>query len=561
MISLAVVIGLLGGLGAVGFRWLITFFQGLFYGPNPDLIKALAEQSWIYRIILPGLVGLVVGPLIYFLAKEAKGHGVPEVMDAVALKGGIIRKRIVAIKSLASALSIAAGGSVGREGPIVQIGSAIGSTVGQLFKMSPNRMRVMVGCGAAAGIAATFNAPVAGMVFALEIILGEFAIPVFSPIVISAVMATAVSRHYLGDSPAFHVPHYMITSAWEFLFHGFLGVLAGAVAASFTTILYKVEDLFDAWTFPEYLKTPVAGFVLGLTGLALPWIMGVGYEGIEAALAGQLAWYILLSLAVVKILATSLTIGGGMSGGIFAPSLFIGAMLGGAIGHLANIVFPDAAGLPIAYVIVGMAGVVAGTTHGPMSAFLILFEMTGDYKIILPLMIGTILATVTAGWIRRESIYTLKLIRRGVDIRAGKEVGLLRSIRVDQVMTTEVDAAPEDMTLGVFIDKVIHSKFTSFPVVDHGGMLVGVIGYADYADLGFDEALRDVVVVKELASRKVVTVNPEDDLETALKRLSDRDLNILPVVASEDSPKLVGVISERDIVSAYSTRLTKTDLG
>ena len=561
MISLAVIVGLLGGYGAVGFRWLITFFQKLFYGPNPDLIEALAGYSWLYRIALPGLAGLVVGPFIYFLAREAKGHGVPEVMDAVALKGGVIRKRVVAVKSLASALSIAAGGSIGREGPIVQIGSAIGSSVGQIFKLSPRRMRVLVGCGAAAGIAATFNAPVAGMAFALEIILGEFAIPVFSPIVISAVMATAISRHYLGDTPAFHVPYESLASAWELLFHAVLGVLAGLVAVSFTTILYKVEDVFDAWRIPDYLKTPIAGLILGTAGLAFPWIMGVGYEGIEAALAGNLAWYILLALVVIKILATSLTIGGGMSGGIFAPSLFIGAMLGGVCGHWFGALFPEVTGGAITYVIVGMAGVVAGTTHGPLSAFLILFEMTGDYKIILPLMIGTILAVVIAGWVRRESIYTLKLIRRGVDIRAGKEVGLLRSITVNDVMTTNVAAAAEDTPLGEFIDLAVRSKFSSFPVINDQGALVGIIGHVDYADHGFDDALRDIVVVKELASRNVVSVTPNDNLEKALKLISHRDFKILPVVSPDSPPKLLGVVSERDIISAYSDAMAKADLN
>ena len=562
MISLAVLVGVLGGYGAVGFRWLITFFQNWFYGPNPNLIEAMSGHSWLYRIALPGLAGLVIGPFIYFLAREAKGHGVPEVMDAVALRGGVIRKRVVGVKSLASALSIAAGGSIGREGPIVQIGSAIGSSVGQIFKLSPKRMRVLVGCGAAAGIAATFNAPVAGMAFALEIILGEFAIPVFSPIVISAVMATAVSRHYLGDIPAFHVPYESLNSAWELLFHAVLGVLAGLVAVSFTTILYKVEDIFDAWTIPDYLKTPIAGMILGTAGLAFPWIMGVGYEGIEAALAGELAWYILLALVVIKILATSLTIGGGMSGGIFAPSLFIGAMLGGVCGHWFGVLFPDlTGGTAITYVIVGMAGVVAGTTHGPLSAFLILFEMTGDYKIILPLMIGTILAVVIAGWVRRESIYTLKLIRRGVDIRSGKEVGLLRSIKVDQVMTTNVAAVQEDAPLGKFIDQAVRSKFSSFPVVNDQGALVGILGHADYADHGFDRALRDIVVVKELATRDVVTVSPEDNLEKALKLISHRDFKILPVVSPDKPPKLLGVVSERDIISAYSDAIAKADLN
>ncbi|MBU2468764.1 MAG: chloride channel protein, partial [Proteobacteria bacterium] len=414
LIILGVVVGVLGGYGAVGFRLLINFLRTLAYGGDGDFLAVLAGLPWWWLLLIPAAGGLVVGPMIYFLAREAKGHGVPEVMEAVTLHGGLIRKRVVIVKSLASAISIAVGGSVGREGPIVQIGSAIGSAVGQVLRVSAGRMRILVGCGAAAGIAATFNAPVAGMMFAMEIILGDFAVATFSPIVISAVMATAISRFYLGDFPAFVVPAYQLVSAWELLLYAGLGLAAGAVGAAFSAVLYKTEDLVDAIRIPEYLKTPLAGLALGAMGLGFPWVLGVGYEGIELALHHQLAWWLMLIIVAAKILATSLTIAGGMSGGIFAPSLVIGAMLGGAMGGLAHELWPGLTAGPGAYAIVGMAAVVAGATHGPITAFLILFEMTGGYQIILPLMIGCTLATLVAQQINRESIYTRKLIRRGV---------------------------------------------------------------------------------------------------------------------------------------------------
>ncbi|MEW5912077.1 MAG: chloride channel protein [Thermodesulfobacteriota bacterium] len=557
LMALGVAVGLLGGYGAVGFRWLIDFLRTLSYGSAGDFLAVLAGQPWWYLLLVPAAGGLLVGPLIYFLAREAKGHGVPEVMEAVSLRSGLIRKRVVIVKSLASALSIAVGGSVGREGPIVQIGSAIGSALGQVLQVSANRLRVLVGCGAAAGIAATFNAPVAGMMFAMEIILGDFAIATFSPIVLSAVMATAISRFHLGDFPAFVVPAYQLVSAWELLLYGVLGLAAGLIGAAFTSTLYKVEDLVNSWRFPEYLKTPLAGLALGAIGLGFPWVLGVGYEGIELALRGQMVWWLMLSVVAVKILATSLTIAGGMSGGIFAPSLVIGSMLGGCFGHWAHALFPAVTARPGAYAVVGMAAVVAGATHAPLTAFLILFEMTGGYQIILPLMIGCVVATLVAQQINPESIYTMKLIRRGVDIRAGKDMNLLRSLSVRQAMRSEVDSVPQDMTLGQFHQKMIHSKYASFPVVDGQGRLKGIISHADYADHSFDQELWDLVVVAELATSEVRTVTPDDTLETALRRISEHDYATLPVVAGPSDSRLVGVISHRDIISVYSRQLKK----
>ena len=561
LLSLAIIVGLFGGLGAVGFRYLIGFFQKLSYGSSGNILDALASFGWGYRLLVPALGGAVVGPMIYFLAREAKGHGVPEVIDAVALKGGVIRKRVVAVKSLASALSIGVGGSIGREGPIVQIGSAIGSSLGQALKVSPNRMRVLVGCGAAAGIAATFNAPVAGMIFALEVILGEFAITTFSPIVLSAVIATAVSRYFLGDSPAFSVPDYHIVSYWELGLYAGLGVFAGIVAVLFTTTLYKFEDYFDSWRIPEWSKASVAGLGLGAIGLIFPYVLGVGYEGMDLALAQRLTWWMMLAMVGIKILTTSWTIGGGMSGGVFAPSLFIGCMLGGAFGHMTHNLLPGFTADPGAYAIVGMAAVVAGTTHAPFASFLILFEMTGGYKIILPLMIACIISTFVASVIRQESIYTLKLIRRGVNIKAGKEVNLLREVLVGGAMVSQVQAVPQDMPLGDFMTLVSHSKYASFPVVDKNRRLVGIISHADYAEHAFDVDLHKLVVVKDMATRDVETILAQDNLETALEKISAKDYQTLPVIDSYENRKLIGLISRGDIHSAYSRRILKSNMG
>ncbi len=431
---LGIVVGLLGGFGAVAFRYLIGLFQGLIYSTSGDLTTAAHTLPW-WRIVLgPAIGGLVVGPLVYFFAREAKGHGVPEVMDAVATKGGRIRKRVAFVKILASAICIGSGGSVGREGPIVQIGSALGSSVGQILRLTDNQVRVLVACGAAAGIAATFNAPIAGAIFALEIILGDFALPTFTPIILASVMATEVSRILIGNYPAFQVPPYDLLFPQELILYCILGIIAGVVAVSFTVTLYKVEDIWDAWKFPEYLKATIGGLVIGTIALGFPQIMGVGYDSITKALLSQETWTILLLLVPLKILATSITIGSGGSGGIFAPSLFMGAMLGGAFGAGAHYLFPYHTAQPGAYAIVGMGALVAGTTQAPIQAFLILFELTQNYKIIAPIMICCVISTFVARSVKKESIYTMKLLRRGVDIRAGRDVNVLKSMRVDDFM-------------------------------------------------------------------------------------------------------------------------------
>ena len=560
MAVLAVLVGLAGGLGAVVFRYLISLFQTMGYGGRNDLLELVVNLPWYYRVGVPVIGGLIVGPLVYFFAREAKGHGVPEVMEAIALKGGVIRKRVVVVKTLASAICIGSGGSVGREGPIVQIGSAVGSTLGQFMKVSADRMRILVGCGAAAGIAATFNAPIAGSMFALEIVLGDFGLATFSPIVISSVVATAVSRYYLGDTPAFIVPVYELVSAWELPMYLSLGFFCALVGITFTKTLYKIEDLFNEIKFPEYLKGIIGGLLLGAGSLAFPQILGVGYGAIDMALMQKMAWWVLLILVPGKILATSITIGSGGSGGIFAPSLFLGAMAGGVFGAVVHYLFPGITATPGAYSIVGMGAVVAATTHGPLSAMLILFEMTGDYKIILPLMLSCIIAAIVAGQLLRDSIYTLKLARRGINIKEGKEVNVLKSMFVKDVMNPNVETVPEALPLGKMAEQISKSKFNSFPVLNAQNQLIGILSFNDYSEAIFDEHLKDLVVARDLASTDLVTISMDDNLWTALEKISAKDFAVLPVVSTQEPNKLEGVVSRRDIIGAYNKAVLKKSL-
>jgi CIC family chloride channel protein len=408
MVIVAIIIGIAGGFGAVGIQFLIKFFKELFWGTDEYTIQYLSTLPLYVKIGVPVLGGLIVGIIVHFFSSEAKGHGVPEVMEAIALKNGIIRPRVVISKLFASATYIGSGGSVGREGPVIQIGSAVGSTVGQFLKVNPQRMKVFVACGAASGIAAAFNAPVAGALFAVEIILGDFAVAQFSPIVISSVMATVVSRHFLGDFPAFVVPVYHLLSPLELIPYSVLGLLAGFISILFIKVLYGMEEFFDSWKTNDMVKAMLGGLGIGLLALWMPEILGVGYETMNNALLGKMAWQVMLILIFVKVFATSLSLSSGGSGGVFAPSLFLGTMTGGFFGDMVLQYWPGLSGGPGAYALVGMGAVVAGATHAPITAILIIFEMTNDYKIILPLMIATTIATLISSKLQKESIYFLQ---------------------------------------------------------------------------------------------------------------------------------------------------------
>ncbi|MFQ6048488.1 MAG: chloride channel protein [Phycisphaerae bacterium] len=346
MVLVALVIGLGGGLFAVAFRKLIGLGNQLGWHDAAYTISYIRGLPYWWKISVPAVGGLICGLIIYYFAREAKGHGVPEVIEAVALRSGRIRPRVVIAKMLASASSIASGGSVGREGPIVQIGSAFGSTLGQWLGVDERRLRTLVGCGAAAGIAGTFNAPVAGALFAVEIILADFGVMQFSPIVISSVAATVVGHHYFGDVPAFVVPAYSLVHYGELFAYAALGILAGLAALAFVRLLYLSEDAFDKLRIWPPLKALAGGALIGVLALWFPQVFGVGYEAIGEALQGQMVWQLLFILVGVKILAVSITIGSGGSGGIFAPSLFIGAMLGGAVGTVVSQFWPQSTAGP-----------------------------------------------------------------------------------------------------------------------------------------------------------------------------------------------------------------------
>ena len=557
-IALACGVGLLVGVAAIAFHELLHLVQRIALGSDSPL-SALPGLAWYWKVGLPALGGALVAPIVYKWAVEAKGHGVPEVMEAVALRGGIMRARVAFAKALASAVTIGMGGSTGREGPVIQIGSALGSTCGQILHLSPERIRTLVGCGAAGGIAATFNAPIAGAFFALEVILGNFAIPAFAPIVLSSVLATAVSRAYLGDSPAFVVPEYTLVHYGEVPLYAVLGMLMGLVAVVFIWALYKSEDLFEHSRIPPLARTTVGGFCVGGLLLIAPEVYGTGFEAMYRLLHETIEWQILIFLFLLKLLATCITLGSGASGGIFSPSLFLGVVAGGLFGQLVHFVFPSVTATPEAYAMIGMGAVVAGTTHAPVTAILMLFELTGGYQIILPVMIACTLSTVTARYLHPHSIYTLKLARRGVSLSLGREETVMRSFHVADVMHTPAPTLPDDATFQQVVGRVLGSHAPYYYTVSPGDQLTGVISLHDIKALLNEGGLDGLVVAHDVARPVHSVAHTQEPLTDCLRKFRETQLDCLPVTADKTSTQVIGIVTQTDLLELYDREVLRKE--
>ncbi|MFI6073950.1 chloride channel protein [Actinoplanes sp. NPDC051343] len=496
-----------------------------------------------FVLFTPVVAGFVYGPLVYRFAREARGHGVPEVMYAVAERGGRIRPQVAVVKALASALCIGGGGSVGREGPIVQIGSALGSSLGQLVRLPESRLRILVACGAAGGIAATFNTPIAGVFFALELILADFAVESFAAVVLAAVAASALSRAVFGDHPFLTLPTFTIGSMGEYVAYAVLGLLAAGVGVGWSRALYFIEDLCDRlWRGPEWLRPAAGGLLLGGILLALPQMYGVGYPVLGRAVGGGYAIGFVLLLLVGKIFATSLTIGIGGSGGVFAPSLFVGAMLGEAFGLLLHSADPALAPSPGAFALIGMGAVFAGAARTPITAVLIMFELTGEYRIILPLMLAIALAAGVSKLISRDTIYTRKLLRRGIDLQAPDRA--LARIPVAAAAGPLPAPLRPGATLTDLAARFAMDGSTALPVVDDTGRLLGVV-----PALEVERAVQDAaeeVTAADLA-HVVPVLTGDESLEDALAELTRHGGAGLPVGSGGVAS---GWLTHRDLLRA-----------
>jgi CIC family chloride channel protein len=551
MLFLAAIIGIMAGIGAYVLNLLINGFHLAFFKKILNL-SPFPIVSYLLLILFPAIGGLIVGLVIHHFSRESRGHGVPSVIEAIANRDGYIRPRVTLITSFTASATIGSGGSAGKEGPIVQIGAAIGSTVGQLFNVSSDRMKILVGTGAGAGLAAVFNAPVTGVLFALEVLLADFSISAFTPIIFATVISTTISHYLIGSSPVLHIPIYYLESVYEYPLYLIMGVAGGAVAVLFTKILYTTDDLFGKIPhFPEYLKPALGGLFVGLIALLFPELYGFDDQAIHNALLERTAIGTLLLLTVLKIVATSFSLGSGGSGGLFIPSLFVGATFGAFFGSVANHYFPAITATPGAYALVGMGIMVAGTTHATISALMLIFEITNNYQIILPLMLGTIIATITSRLIMRENIYTMRIALSGEYIFKGRNMTLLQSIPIHQHVQTKFDCLTENLPFRKILDLLRHSNHAAFPVINPDKKLVGLVSLQNIRSYMFDRELYPLLIAKDIMQEDFITVHPDQSLAEVLRLFDLTDAELIPVTKKKKKEYLLGVIYRDELMSWY----------
>ncbi len=560
---LAALSGLLAGCGSIVFHYLIALFQWIAFGSGAhagplDTIMSPGYSRW--RIVLaPTIGGLIVGALIYRFAREARGHGVPAVVRAVHERGGHISPLIALIKTVASAVTLGSGGSLGREGPVVQIGASIGSAVGQLLGVTPKQLKMLAAGGAAAGLAAIFNAPLGGAFFALEVIVGSFAMEAFGPVVVASVAATLVSRAVLGDHPVIHVAAYRLEHTHELLVYVALGLACGALSMIFTRTIAIGTALFERVPLPEWVHASLGGLGVGLLAVELtPRVLGNGYETVDALMSGHPIEVSLVLLIGLKFIATGITLGSGGSGGVFGPTLFLGAVVGSLMGRLAGHVLPVAA--PQAYALVGMAAFVAGATHAPVSMALMLFEMSDNYTIVLPLLMATSIASVVAHRLHAESVDTILDARQGRKIHKNIEEMALHGVQVAEAARWTKEASVQDSTnLSDILARFLTVRAPLLAVLSPDGRYLGTIsmeGLRDHDDL---EGARSLVIARDLMRTDLPLLAPDDPLTRAVDAFHGVGADALPVVTRSES-QFLGFLDEGDIVSAYRQALLRTEV-
>jgi CIC family chloride channel protein len=555
LLALAVAVGLASGIGIWGFRSAIDLVHTLFFtklaqewlGGSMGIVGSLA------------LAGMIVGWMMERFISEERHHGVAGIIESVALAGGRLRYARMPYKAVASAFSLGAGASVGPEDPSVQIGASLGSFFGQRLRLSEDRVRLLVAAGAASAIAAAFNAPIAGVFFALEVILGEFTTGAFGVVVLASVIASVFIQVVEQAGPELGPLSYTLGSPVEIPIYILLGLLLAPVSALFIHVVYWQNDLWHRYVrLPRPLRTALAGALVGCVGIFLPQIMGAGREAMNEVLTGQGEFTIafLLALGIAKLVMTPISLSGGFVGGIFAPSLFVGTMLGGAFGRVVDTFIPESiVGNPQAYAIAGMAAVMAGVVRAPITAILLVFELTNDYRLILPIMLTTVVCVYLSERFEPSGVYTLGLLRKGVRLQQGRDVDVMQGLIVREAMKTPAPTISENASLVELRDTLRRYHVRSICVVDGEGLLSGIVTLTDLQS-AYENNGETALTVSDICTRQVITASPDDVLWTAIRNMGARDIGRLPVVIS-GTRQLVGMLSRHDIMTAYNTAIAR----
>ncbi|NOQ50869.1 MAG: CBS domain-containing protein [Desulfuromonadaceae bacterium] len=576
LLILAALVGIVAGTGALVFYFATNSVEHLMLGKignfHPPL-EGTPESSFINFVdglsvphrwclfLIPALGGLFSGWLVYKFAPEAEGHGTDAALEAFHRKSGIIRGRVPIVKTLASIVTIGTGGSAGREGPIAQIGAGFGSFIATKLGLSTMDRRILLLAGMAGGIGATFRSPLGGALFAVEVLYRdpEFEHEGLIPCIISSIVAYSLFGAVTGWKPLLDTPHFHFDRPAELILYLVLGISCALLGVVYVKTFYGMRDLFRKLPFPDWQKPAIGGLAVGIMALFIPQILGSGYGWVQAALYGKMALWVMLVVALAKIVATSLTISSGGSGGVFAPSLVIGAMLGGAFGASAEILFPALTQDPRAYVLVGMAGFFAGVANAPIATLIMVSELTGNYGLLAPLMLVCVVAMIV---MRKNSIYEKQVAGRFdspahfgdfvIDILEGIQVRSLAS------KGRKPTLIPEGMTLPDILDKIATAKTAYYPVVNGQGLMTGIFSVTDIRRILNEDIPPTLIIAGDLAIRNVISATPEEHLTSVMKKLTARDLDEIPVVDAENPQKVLYMMSRRTLLAHYAEQVEKT---
>ncbi len=559
LMVLAILIGAIAGYAAIGFYQSIDLFLSFLYGADESNLATVARGlPWWHILGVLVLGGLIIGQLLRFIP-DKRPHSVPHAIEAAALYDGHMDIKAGLISSFVTLCSLGVGASAGREGPVVHLGATLASGLTKTFKLSPALARTLLGCGVAAAVAASFNAPLAGMFFALEVIIGHYALHAFTPIVISAIVGTLVSRTHLGDSPAFSLSGYNIVSFWEFPAFFILGIVSALVAISFMSTMNLGDKLRNRITrIPYWLHPAIGGLLVGLIALLYPEVLSVGYEATSNALKGIYDINILIPLIIAKIAAVAISLGSRFGGGVFSPSLFIGAMTGGTFGILVSMIMPGLASDPGLYAIVGMGAVASCVLGAPISTMLIVFELTGDYSITIAVMIASAISSMVSSMFYSRSFFLMQLANRGVRLEGGRATYLLKSSKVIDHITRDFFTITENDSLDNARDLLMAQEGGNLIVTDSSGNMTGVINFNNLPISSTEIAEKSNARVGELCDRNPPSIYGETTLEEAMTQMEHSGQQELPVLESQERPIIIGVIRLKDVMREYNRALLES---